>query len=309
MQLENPFTSDGVWLRTNLHTHTTESDGRWSPAETVRQYREEGYDVLVLTDHSKVTDVDGLSDDGIVVLSGQEVHPTGSRGILYHLLAVNVRERIAGNQLTPQEAIDAARRQGGLVYGAHPTWCGLTSAEVNEMEDLAGIEVWNATCLRHAKPSSEALWDELLDVGRMLPAIAVDDCHRPSELYRGDFAQAWIMLRAEEKTAESVMAALAAGRYYATLGPEIRDFRLEPDEGANSGWRAHARFSPASSVRFVGNSWTGRCYEFPEGSGVTEFSHEISERGKYVRLVVEDSRGLRAWSGPIAVPPRRVEGE
>ncbi len=301
---QNPFESDGLWLRAGLHTHTTESDGRWTPRETAEQYRRAGYDALVVTDHSRVTPTEGLGDERMMVLQGQEMHPTGSRGILYHLLAVGMREAVPGRRFKPQACIDAAREQGALVYKAHPTWCGLTSAEVDELRGLAGLEVWNATCLRHAKADSEALWDEILDTGRMLPALATDDCHRPAEHFRGDFCQAWTMVRAAERTPEAMLAALAAGRCYATLGPVIDDFRLRPDAEAPSGWRAEARFSPAVAVSFVSNRCYGRRYDFAaDGSApVSEWSHPVSERARYVRLVVEDDRGLRAWSGPIRVP-------
>ncbi len=39
------------WYKGNLHTHSTNSDGRLSPEEVIRLYREEDYDFLALTDH------------------------------------------------------------------------------------------------------------------------------------------------------------------------------------------------------------------------------------------------------------------
>ena len=53
--MPNPFTAAGLWYKGNLHTHTTESDGRLSPLETIRIYAEHGYDFLALTDHEVVT--------------------------------------------------------------------------------------------------------------------------------------------------------------------------------------------------------------------------------------------------------------
>ncbi len=48
--------SDSVpFFRANFHTHTTESDGRATPEEAMKQYREAGYDILALTDHRKIT--------------------------------------------------------------------------------------------------------------------------------------------------------------------------------------------------------------------------------------------------------------
>jgi len=42
MKLRNPFTQAGEWYKANLHTHSTTSDGRQSPAETAEAYRKAG---------------------------------------------------------------------------------------------------------------------------------------------------------------------------------------------------------------------------------------------------------------------------
>ncbi len=312
MDIENPFTCDGVWLRANLHTHTTESDGYWPPAQTVAEYRRAGYDVLAITDHNARTDVTGLSDDQLLVLPGQEMHPTGNRGIRYHLVAVNLPETVPAQEMGVQQTIDAARAAGALVYVAHPPWCGLSWGDVAELDGLAGIEVWNATCLRHAKPSSESLWDELLAAGRLLPVIATDDCHhpQPADFFAGDFCQAWSMVRAEEKSAEAFTAALAAGRCYSSTGPSIEDFRLVADPEAPAGWRALARFSESREIWFVSNGWCGTCYRVPKDElDVTEMEHPVKGGAEYVRLVVQDMDGRRAWSNPLVVPPNPAARE
>jgi hypothetical protein len=54
----------------NTHTHTLESDGDSAPEEVVRWYREHGYDFLVITDHDKITSVDG---GGLLLIPGEEV--------------------------------------------------------------------------------------------------------------------------------------------------------------------------------------------------------------------------------------------
>jgi len=41
----------GRFWRGNLHTHSTNSDGNLSPAETVAWYRDSGYDFVAMTDH------------------------------------------------------------------------------------------------------------------------------------------------------------------------------------------------------------------------------------------------------------------
>ncbi|HYC92718.1 MAG TPA: hypothetical protein VEO54_26150 [Thermoanaerobaculia bacterium] len=37
-----------VWLKGNLHTHTSQSDGDSPPAEVAAWYRDRGYDFLVI---------------------------------------------------------------------------------------------------------------------------------------------------------------------------------------------------------------------------------------------------------------------
>src|SRR4051794_15207266 len=59
-----------AWLKGNTHTHTLASDGDSPPEDVVRWYREHGYDFLVITDHDKVTRVDG---GGMVMIPGEEI--------------------------------------------------------------------------------------------------------------------------------------------------------------------------------------------------------------------------------------------
>ena len=40
-----------IWYKGNLHTHTTNSDGAYTPEETIALYKSKGYDFLALTDH------------------------------------------------------------------------------------------------------------------------------------------------------------------------------------------------------------------------------------------------------------------
>ncbi len=47
-------------MRTDLHIHTTVSDGRWTPEEVVAQVRREGIQLFAITDHESVTNVPPL---------------------------------------------------------------------------------------------------------------------------------------------------------------------------------------------------------------------------------------------------------
>ena len=62
-ELANPFLTDGQWYKAALHVHSTTSDGDVNVPERMKQYRENGYDIVAITDHWKTNKIDGLSDE------------------------------------------------------------------------------------------------------------------------------------------------------------------------------------------------------------------------------------------------------
>ncbi|MFW6309228.1 MAG: PHP domain-containing protein, partial [bacterium] len=59
IEINNPY-EDVNWenfeqYKSNLHTHTTESDGDSDPAEVIDGYHQLDYSILALTDHNNVT--------------------------------------------------------------------------------------------------------------------------------------------------------------------------------------------------------------------------------------------------------------
>ena len=105
-----------VWLRGNLHTHTTRSDGRGAPQETIDTYARLGYDFLALSDHDLPADYSGLDPRGMILLPCSEVSEGGG-----HVLAVGCRGRIAPDP-DRQKVIDAIRAAGGVAVLPHPNW-------------------------------------------------------------------------------------------------------------------------------------------------------------------------------------------
>jgi 3',5'-nucleoside bisphosphate phosphatase len=75
--------------RIDLHTHSTASDGTTAPADLVRQARQEGLDVVALTDHDTTAGHAAAAEAlprGLSLVRGAEVSCT-SGGISLHLLA------------------------------------------------------------------------------------------------------------------------------------------------------------------------------------------------------------------------------
>lgn len=82
-------------FKVNLHTHTTNSDGGYTPQEIVDLYRDKGYDALALTDHRFSNKISELNSGSMTLIPGIETHPTGPRGIMLHFVGLGLPEDFA----------------------------------------------------------------------------------------------------------------------------------------------------------------------------------------------------------------------
>ncbi len=291
--LVNPFTLEGDWYKANLHTHTTASDGQVDVAEAIDRYRGAGYDVLALTDHSTTHDVSAMSN-GILVISGIEYHPPmPRRDSLYHLVGLNVPHGFEFfDGPAAEDCVKEVAEAGGVSILAHPYWCGLQYADIRQIEGIVAVEVWNAACDPGGRAESESEWAYLLDHGQMLPALAVDDTHWCEEQ---DLFTGWTWLKMPSLSVDNVIEAIRTGACYASCGPEIHDFRVE-------GGKAFIRCSPAERIHFI-SSPGGYGYRkiAPKGETICEHSAEFHDCCPYIRAVVTDHTGRKAWTSPIAL--------
>ena len=119
------FREDGVWLRCQLHAHTTNSDGEASPTSLCDHYAEAGFDVLAITDHWHVTAVD---HDRLIVLPSSELTADApSAHGEAEVLALGVSELPEVREAFPDiEALAAwIVEHGGTPFLCHPYWSGL----------------------------------------------------------------------------------------------------------------------------------------------------------------------------------------
>ena len=295
MELVNCFESEGQWFKANLHCHTTTSDGDCTLAERVEQYRGNGYAILAATDHYKANDVGGLGGDDFLVISGIELHPEctwGEDSNSYHLVGLDVpRDFEDPGAGDANETIELVRRAGGEVIVAHPYWCGHNINHLLELDGFIGVEVFNSTCTFNGKGYSSVQWDDLIDAGRVIGGVAVDDVHAPS---RRDMFRGWTMIRARELTVEAVMAAIRTGCYYSSCGPVIEDFRVVDG-------KVRVECSPVVEIHLISYASLGRAFFADDGELLTSAERETSDSLNYVRAEIIDAKGLRAWSNPIVV--------
>lgn len=284
-------------FKANLHTHTTISDGKFTTQQQIEQYAAAGYDVLAITDHGKHNYFQAYDNCGMTLIPGIELHPMGPRGIKWHLLALNVDRRVVpgGIPADAQKIINIITHTDGLVFAAHPYWCGFTSAEVMTLEGISGIEVSNSSCRYIGREFNMQIWDELLDAGKNYTALAVDDSHRSRDLFRN-----WTMICAKSNQVADLVEALKKGRFYSTQGPEFSKISFD-------GKIFEAEFSPCTTAVLVSRRNTGVLGMVPdfEGPGtgceVTSLKCDLSHMPKdsYFRCQLIDANGKMAWSQPF----------
>ena len=296
----NPFLQQGRWYKAALHVHTTTSDGDVDVATRLAEYRAAGYEVVAVTDHWKTNDLSRCSDDGFLAISGMEAHPdTGTGAPKHHFVCLNLPHPFElAQDLPAQTLIDKVIEVGGQVIYAHPYWSAHTLEEMTEVRGYVGMEVFNGVChLRWRKGHGSVHWDQLLNKGRLLPAMATDDVHKTSEIDQG-----WTMIKAPSLDPAAIMHAIASGCYYSSCGPVIEDCRIEADAiGITT--------SPVKKISFFFDGAAGgRIVQAAAGETITHANWRFGgdkRRYRWIRAEVEDPDGHFAWINPMAVdaPP------
>ncbi|MFH1023311.1 MAG: CehA/McbA family metallohydrolase [Planctomycetota bacterium] len=286
ISLESPC-HDGsgtMWLRGNLHTHTTRSDGGLDPQATIRRYAGQGYDFLALSDHDTLADYTRLDPCGMILIPANEIsHPGG------HLLDINAKIGIPPDT-NHQACIDRINRESGFAILCHPNWLErfnhYTFEQLLDLNGYAGIEIFNGVCLYHpGSPRAVEKWDRLIAAGRTVWGYANDDCHQPDRMALG-----WNVVRVRERTAAAVVEALRTGNFHASTGVIIESLRCE-------GAVLCARASNAEAMAVFGNN--GRRLAFVPGNELRFDASDITDDP--IRIEGYGWANTMAWTQPIAV--------
>lgn len=286
----NPFLTKGQWYKGNLHTHTTNSDGRLSLEQIIDSYKEKGYNFLGITDHGKITPIDGHSTSNFLLIKGIEIDYGRSEiGATPHALVVGLKETIElPEEASMQEAINFAQSRQGTVLLGHPYWSGLTLNDILPLTGILGIEVFNTGCHRSiGKGFSTVHWDDLLAYGKNLYGFAVDDTHFPE-----DIGQGWIMVKAETLSVESILRSIKEGQFYSSCGPLIEKIIFQDNT-------ITVTCSKVATINFICDGCQGTSFRSQDGGFLTRASYDLSGEERYLRVEVIDAQGSVAWSQPL----------
>lgn len=167
-----------------------------------------------------------------------------------HINVTNIRDFIApvtgDNALTiMQRTIDAALAQRAKTgqpmfpHLNHPNYVwGITAEELMELHGEQFFEIYNGHPGVHndgdaTRLGSEAMWDAILTrrlAELHLPpmfGLGVDDAHayHATIIGKSNPGRGWVMVRARQLTAESIIAAMEAGDFYVSSGVALSDVK------------------------------------------------------------------------------------
>ena len=320
MRHADPFRTEGLWLKTALHTHTIRSDGDLEPEAQARHYQWAGFDVLAITDHWTLTSTPSTRD--LLVITGAELAADPlAKGRFTEILGIGLTDipEDPGGDRRFWEQIDnysfktfpdltsaagAITGQGGVAFVCHPYWSGLPAEVVMAAQGVSGMEVFNASAEReNGRGDSSYIWDLALESGMQLSGIATDDTHYPMF----DIGAGWVMVRAAERTQGAVLEALRSGAFYSSHGPAIHNVVRDGD-------RIEIATSPCFTIRLQ-TRWEEGLFVQADHRGRLERAQiiERDDEGQitrtrfdttgldlpYARMVAVDARGRRAWTNTL----------
>ena len=210
--------------------------------------------------------------------------------------------------------VDQVRAAGAIPQVNHPNagW-GITPADLMTIKGPFLMEIMNPGSddlggtdeKGNMTPSVEKTWDNLLSRGKTVWGVACDDAHDFKTFADPDAptpGRAWITVHAKELSEVAITNAIARGDFYASTGVVLTDYRASTKE-VSLRIRSPLHFWETTRylTQFVGQD--GKILASIPGMTA---DYRIRGDEHYVRVVVTDSNGKKAWTQPVFLDNREV---
>lgn len=304
---------EGRFYKANLHSHSTCSDGRFTPEELKHMYMEKGYQIIAYTDHNRLIPHNDLTDGDFLAINGLEIgygefpkedqRYTVRRNCDIGMLAPNPsitthlpHQTGFYNTQTTLETMKLYREAGFFVIYNHPAWSMERFCDYAPYVDMHAMEIFNYGSYTSGFDECNAhVYDDMLLSGKRIFCIATDDNH--NKVGRPDSFGGFTMIKAERLDYSTILDALFAGHFYASQGPEIKSLYVDEEDVL------HVVTSPA--VRIAITTPTKICtaaYDTEQtGTLVTEAQMKLLPYLRYFRVTVTDAAGKHAYSNAYFV--------
>lgn len=205
----------GKWYAGVVHSHTTRSDGIFSPADLVAQAEKKGLDFLIITDHNAFCDPAPASEKMLVIPGAELTTKFGHTNVWG--VAHPFDDFDCPDYETWAKKIDEARAKGAVICMNHPlcSQCGWHWPKEPEKCDC--VEVWNSPQHTDNMLCTE-WWQNELRSGKKIPAVGGSDFHR--DYFVTDFLDNPVTyVYAEELTQKAILDGIKAG--HTTVAPHV----------------------------------------------------------------------------------------
>ena len=298
------FNNKGKFFKGNLHGHSNYSDGKLAPEEVCKEYIENGYDFISITDHFlemfnyPITSPE-LQIKNFTVIPGAELHSSMmENGELWHVLALGLKDNFTPpNQPNflinkKSENIKSLNARlfdaGAFICLTHPEWNGMTLQDTLKFKQVHAIEIYNHSCaIECERGSGVAVLDQILNHGKELNIIATDDSH----FHIKDAFGGWVMVKSEINSEEALLEALKSGHYYSSQGPDFKNIKVQNG-------LLEVLCSPVEKI-IVSGYGSASIYRNKTAMVSTVFNLELLPQKKWLRVTIIDKEGNRAWTNPI----------
>lgn len=305
----------GNFYKANLHSHTTISDGNFTPEEMKAVYKEKGYSIICFSDHHKLVSHSHLNDPDFLTLDGFEfsVDEMGKPSFaVVKTTHINFIDTNPNNRIKEKQErifnypkygdIDGLNKYltmmndlGFISFYNHPHWSLETFHDIKDMDGFWGFEIYNHGCeVDGLTGYANKIYMEMLQRSKgKLFCVMTDDNHNSSDIegpYSDSFG-GFTMIMAKSLTYDNIINALINGHFYCSMGPEIHSLYMDNDE-------LHIECDPVQSIFVTSNSRSAHRLIAKEGESLTSAVFKISPNHDFLRVTCKSHDGKFVETNP-----------
>lgn len=293
-------------LKGNIHTHSVESDGMYSIKELVEIYGSQKYDFIGITDHDKYFK-NNQQYKNLILLPGIEssciynsLNKENGPYVHFNCFSKNnecIDEKLYYSNIDElQQNLIKLKEKYSLVQLNHPLFSRLMDTEWLIISGYNMIEVYNHKDYleEFGEFSSEHLIRTLLNHHKKFYITAGDDFHGPYNQTINDKCFGGFIMVEADKNYESIISAIKNGKFYASTGPTILDYRI-------CGREISIKTTPVERIIFYSNMRHCKNIYSKDGSEIVNGSYILQGEEYYVWAKVIDKYGKTAWVQPIFI--------
>ncbi len=199
------------YLKGDLHTHTTNSDGKYTVTQLAHKAKRKGLDFLFITDHNNSTEDLAIPlVKGLTIIEGLEltnydghINLLGAKKPYNGSFAVNTMDQL-------NDKLMQAKQNGAMRVLNHP-FCFMVPINYNfEEVDYDGVEIWNGPALAKEMKAID-WWQEKLEAGDHIPIVGGSDYHRDyivTDLLASPTTRVWC----DSNDKQTILTAIKNGR-------------------------------------------------------------------------------------------------